>query len=325
MNKRRLGFTLVLILIFTLVLSTAALAFQDLPEGTTGEKILKLKQDKVINGINAEEFAPNAELTNAGAMQMIVNAFHINLAHFTFIKQPLASDYYTSIPDDAWYANAFMVAQLNGIEGPKDIDPNKKITREEYTHYLFEAMKLRADFVFIELFNLIEDEEQITDGYMDSIQKMLIAGIVSLDDKQNFYPQETLTRAEAAVMLHDAIVFTEEHGSEPTGLEPDPLEPNHPLEPRDEDVTVTPDEDVNYEVVSINDQVNEITVDWGTKPNSGYSLTIDKIEFDDANAKAVIYYTTHQPDPDSMYLQVITYPKAVTYVSSQYEVSIQPM
>jgi hypothetical protein len=66
-----------------------------------------------------------------------------------------------------------------------------------------------------------------------------------------------------------------------------------------------------------------VTLSWGAKPNAGYRITIDKIEFQ-ADHQAVIYYGLHYPDPEGFYAQMMTEPKAETFVGSEYMVSVEP-
>jgi hypothetical protein len=315
--KKKFSFVVVIVMILTLVFSSAAFAFQDLPGGSISEKIMNLKERDIIKGFHESRFAPDQELTASQAVQLIVRGFDLNIDHIRFIREPKASDYFENAADDAWYAPAFIIAQHNGLELPKDINPNKKITREEYAHYLFQVMETKADFMMIKIWIEIADEENINKEYMNSIQSMLILEIMSLNEDQLFQPQTSLKRSEAAVLLHDALAFIEKYSVEPGDSEPVPNEPV-PAEP-------VVDEDVSMTIEEISEDINKIVIDWGEKPNSGYRITIDSIEFNHETAKAVIHYTLHEPLPDQMYLQVITYPKAETYISSQYEVSISPV
>lgn len=94
-------------------------------------------------------------------------------------------------------------------------------------------------------------------------------------------------------------------------LNTDQLSKKELCAPQQEEVTMT--------VTKVNDDINKVELSWGEKGNSGYSITIDSIIFDHDEKQATIYYTLHYPDPDKMYLTVITEPKADTYISAEYE------
>src|SRR5690554_356738 len=173
MNKK-MNVMVVGLLILALIFGNVAMAFQDIPEGIERDKIMQLKEDDIVQGIDDDLFAPQAHLTYAQTVQLIVTGFDLNIDHMRFIKLPLASDHYENVADDAWYAQAFINAHYNGIEIVKDVDPTRNITREEYAHLLFSAMRSKSDFVFIEIWLTMDDEDEVSTEYMNSIQKMLI-------------------------------------------------------------------------------------------------------------------------------------------------------
>src|SRR5699024_9706545 len=115
-----------------------------------------------------------------------------------------------------WYHEHLTTALHHNLELPTDMQPTEPMTKEQFTHLSFQAMLTTGDYAFIEPYILIADEANITSEYMNSIQKMLITNITSLDDKQNFYPQKPITRAEAAVMLHDTLEFVQKQNEQPT-------------------------------------------------------------------------------------------------------------
>ncbi|WP_409341195.1 S-layer homology domain-containing protein [Paenibacillus sp. MBLB4367] len=289
-----------LVALLLLPAAGSAFAFNDLNGNPAKAAIEQLERDGIVSGVDEHSFKPNESMTNAQAVHLIVKGMKLNIDHIRFIKEPLAGDYFTNVPNDAWYAQSFIVAQLNGLPLAKDIDPSKPITRELFADLLFHALLKTGDYAFIELFVVMKDGDEVTEGRMESIQKLLIAKIAKLDENGKFYPQKAVTRGEAAAMLHAAIVFVKEHS---TMNQPDP----------EHTVTVSSEK--------VNDEVNKVTLSWGTRPNPGYRLTIDGIAF--TGNEAVISYSLHTPEPGRMYPQVITEAKASTFVASSYNVTIK--
>jgi len=285
-----------LLIVLCVGLSSSVFAFQDIEDHPDKTKIQSLKDQGIINGFNSK-FHANAPMTNAEGFQLIVEALDLNIDHMRFIKMPVASDYYSHVSDDAWYANALLIAQFH-LEPPADIQPTQAMTREVFAHYLFKGMMTKGEFAFIEIYMLINDEKLVNPEYMNAIQKLLISEVVSLDAKDNFRPNVAITRGEAAVMLYNGLEF---------------------LSKSQEPVV---DKDVLISVEKVNDDVNKVTVSWGEKPNPGYSISIDRVEFNEDGVASIVY-STHYPDPDMMYAQVITEPKAITYVAAQYEAVLQ--
>jgi hypothetical protein len=294
MMKKRWGMVISLFIVLCFALSGSVLAFQDIEHHPNQAKIQSLKDKGIVSGVNAKQYNPHKHMTFAEGIQLIVKGLDLNIDHIRFIKEPLASDYYKNVKDNAWYAQSFIMAQFN-LELPADVQPNKLMTREEFAHYLFKGMMTKGEFVFIEIYMLIHDEDQIKPEYMNSIQKLLISNVVELDENDNFRPNMPITRGEAAVMLYNGLEFLKSMSTEPAM-----------------------DQDVMIHVEKIDVHVNKVTVSWGEKPNPGYRITIDRIEFNE-DSTASIVYTTHDPDPDQMYAQVITEPKAITYVAAEYK------
>ncbi|WP_168120724.1 S-layer homology domain-containing protein [Paenibacillus sp. HB172176] len=287
--------TLTAILLFAL--GQTVFAFSDTTGNSNEAKINALKDKGIVSGYGGDTFKPHDSLTYAEGITMLVKAFDLNIDNIRFIKQPLASDTFPNLADDAWYSDSFIIAPLNGIDIPKDIKATDPMPREQFAHNLFQAMMQQGDYPFIEIYALINDEDEITPGYMNSIQKLLISKIVSLDKDDNFNPKDAVTRAEAAGWLYDGMKFVDEHD---------------PIEPAPELPAIAP----TLQVESVNDDVNKVTI-TASMPNPGYGLRVASIVFEDE--QAVINVEPVLPDPDKMYPMVITDVKIVTYVDSAFK------
>lgn len=285
-----------------LLWSTAASAFSDVSGDPAEKQIEALRQSGVVSGVNHDLFAPKESITAAQGVQMIVNGLELSLAKYQFIKAPQASDSFTNIPNDAWYAEAFVIAHVNGLPLARDIDPDAPLTREQFVQLVVAAVNTTGDYPVTLSYERIGDEKEVGEDFMGAVQTALKLKIVSLDAADNFRPKAVTTRSEAASMVHAAITFVQEHKDVAAKPEP-PVEQNG-------EVTMSSEK--------VNDQINRITVTWGEMPNPGYRLTVDRIEFG-TNGEAVIVYSTHKPDPDRMYPQVITEAKTSVYLGSEFK------
>lgn len=297
--KKIAALTLTTALVSSLTFISSAFAFTDVEEGQSAA-ISALQERGIVSGIDQDHFVPKGKISYAQSVQMIVKAMHLNLDTLRFIKQPLATDIYTNIPNNAWYADAFITAHYNGLEIPKDINPNAAITREQFGYLLVSALEKKGDFPLVKMFIQIKDEDQITTEYQGALQRLLLYKIEELDKDGKFNPKAELTRGEAAGWVYNAVRFVESHTQKPAPVE---------------DVTVT--------VEKVNDDVNKVTLSRGLKPNAGYSIAIQNIRFDQGG-KAVISYMLQDPKPGMMYAEVMTEAKAVTYVSSAYKAVAEP-
>jgi hypothetical protein len=279
-----------------------AFAFKDLDEGQK-EAVMALKDRGVVTGMDSGHFVPKGTITYAQTVQMLVKGFDLNMDTLRFIKQPLATDIYKNIANDAWYANAFIVAHYNGIPISADVKPNAIITREQFSDLLIHALERKGDFPTIKMFITIADEAQITPELQGGIQRLLLYKIVELDKAGKIYPKREVTRGEAANWIYRAIDFVAAHTAKPA---PTPVVEN---------VSVT--------VEKVNDDIDKITLSRGEKPNAGYGIEINSIRYEQGG-NAVITYTLTEPNPDMMYAEVITEAKAVTYVPSKYKATAEP-
>lgn len=293
LNKKA-GMLTSILLSAGLVFSGSAAAFDDV-KGLPGEKkLLELKQRGLINGVTDHQFAPKSKLTAAQGVHLLVKAFDLSLAGFTFVKQPQASDSFDYVANDAWYAEDFVIAALNGVPIPRDIDPAAELTREQFAEWLIAAVDTKGNYAIPMIYMTIADEKDVTPEKMNAIQKLLITKIGKVDEDGRFRPKEAITRAEAAVWVHDAIRFVEERQQQPAK--------QYEVSVKTEAVT----KDVNKVVLSAD------------LPNPGYGLRIESVRFTGDNV-AVIGYRAIEPDPDKMYPQVITKAEAVTYVDARYK------
>ncbi|WP_262676703.1 S-layer homology domain-containing protein [Paenibacillus sp. J5C2022] len=281
-----------------LILAQSVFAFSDTAGTPEEKKIASLKEKGIISGYSDNTFKPNGKLTYAAGVSMIVKGLDLNIDNLRFIKEPKATDYFPELNDNAWYADDFIIAFHNGLDIPKDVKASDKMTKEQFAHHLFNAMMTKGDFAFIEIFMMINDEADVNPAYMNSIQKLLISKIAVLDDENNFYPQQHITRGTAAAWLHDGIEFVET--MTPIDSEPETELPAYKL-----DMDVTP----------VNDDVNQVTI-TAEMPHPGYGLRVASISFQ--GDEAHIELAPILPDPDRMYPQVITEVSVTTYIGSEY-------
>lgn len=257
---------------------------------------MALKNSGIVSGIDAQRFAPKNKITYAESVQLLVKGLGLSLAHMQFVKQPEASDYYSTIANDAWYAEAFVIAHLNGLSIAKDVDPNGTMTREQFAHLLIQAIDTKGSFPVIKMIVELKDADQVDPQFSYSLQRLFLHKLAEPADGMA-YPKRELTRGEAAVWVHKAIQFVETHTQKPPA----------------------PAEKVSITVEKVSDEVNKITLSRGEKPSSGYLIQVTGIRFDEKEGKAYVQYVLTDPKPDMNYLTVITEPKAVTFVSSKYK------
>lgn len=211
MKKRTLAaITTVTILSFSLggQIFAAGNTFKDIDNINGKEKIISLKTQGLIKGVTESQFLPTSKVTTAQGIQFISGGLQLSLAAIDFNKAPVASGLFTKVKDKAWYAEAFINAYYNRVELPKDIDPTKTMTKEEFTNYLVQGVEGIGNLPMINIVPVdITDDAALNPSYQGSIQRSLKYKINSLDANGKFNPKSEITRAEAAIMLYNALEF----------------------------------------------------------------------------------------------------------------------
>ncbi|NRR02765.1 S-layer homology domain-containing protein [Brevibacillus sp. RS1.1] len=216
MNIRKNMISLSLLALFTVSFAQPSFAattpFTDLGQSGAKDKILSLQQQGVIKGVDDSKFAPNETITAAQGIQLMVNAFDLSLAAITFVKAPQATDYFSKADNDAWYAESLIIAAVNGLELPNDLDPNAEWTREQFIHQLMKVMETKGNLPMIKLVPVeIRDDQELTVDYQGSIQRALARDIIELDKENKLHPQKPVTREEAAEMIYNALAYLKSH------------------------------------------------------------------------------------------------------------------
>lgn len=195
----------------------SALAFEDLDHTTGREEIEYLQNHDIVSGITDTEFQPDAPLTTAQGVAALVQGLDLNIDNIRFIKAPKASDYYTNIDDNAWYSSDMLIAHLNGLQLDADVDATSPITRGQFAALLWQGVEQIDPDIYESggstgtLQNepvTIRDTSSLPSSQQQILEQVIDSSIASLDDKGNFRPDEPITRAEAAVMLYNALELT---------------------------------------------------------------------------------------------------------------------
>lgn len=187
----------------------AAASFKDVSHSAAKDSISILQAKGIVRGVNTDSFLPDDQLTTSQGIQLIVNLLGLELK--TEAAKG-AGDSFTNVKDGAWYAPAFVIAQNNGFDLDAAVDPDKPMTREEFTHQLILAMEKHGDFPKINIKPVeFADDDQLTVSYQGTVQRALVLGIAKLDENEQFHPLDRITRAEAAVLTYNAVEYLAAH------------------------------------------------------------------------------------------------------------------
>jgi len=269
-----------------------AYAFSDLTDDGQAAIVQSLQDKGLIQGVSADKFAPNQKLTNAQAIQLIVDAIGLDLAK----KKVDAPAWYASVPQNAWYAPALKTALERGIVIDGTWNAGGNPTRQQFAKLLYLGLLQKGNYASVKKYTSIADAKQIETKNRMAVEYLLLTKITSLDANKKFRPTDPITRMEAAEMIYYAEGMVNKSYAS-SG-----------------DVTVT------YKVENVDPQFNKVTLTRTKLPGPGYGLKIRKIEFT-TDTRAVITYEPTDPPKSG---GGTTYPAtAVAYVPIVYDVTVK--
>ena len=162
----------------------------------------------IINGYIDEEageqtFRPNNPITRAEFTKIVVMSFALSAGENT----PQFSDVSS---EDWFYQYVTTAAELGIVNGYEDgaFLPENNITREEMSAVIVRAIEAAGVELGASRLNInFADEGDISEYAVGYIDSLYTAGIINGDENNMFRPQDNLTRAEAAKVLHSVLTI----------------------------------------------------------------------------------------------------------------------
>jgi len=167
------------------------------------ENVKYVVENKLMNGIAEDEFAPNNTLTRA----MLVTVLYRNAGEPAVNKSVPFAD----VDMSAWYANAVIWAKQNGIvNGVNETDfaPDNNITREQIAAIMHRYAQYKGYDVSVgENTNILsyDDAESVSEYAIASMQYVVGSGLIKGKSATTLNPLDNATRAEIAAILQRFI------------------------------------------------------------------------------------------------------------------------
>lgn len=168
-----------------------------------GRQIQVVGAKGAIEGVGAGKFAPKSNVTRAEFSKMLIRA--LNLENNSAVQS------FSDVSSTAWYAPYVAVAAEKGIitgRSAAKFDPNATITRAEMATMISRALKsinpdAKTDSTAISKFS---DAAKISASLRDGVAFAASHNLV-IGNAGKFNPNDTATRAEAAVIIYRTINF----------------------------------------------------------------------------------------------------------------------
>lgn len=168
-----------------------------------GRQIQVVAAKGAIEGIGSGKFAPKSNVTRAEFAKMLIRA--LNLENST------ATESFSDVASTAWYAPYVAVAAEKGIitgRNASTFDPNATITRAEMATMISRAVKSLnpAAATDASALSKFSDAAKISASLKDGVAFAASNNLV-IGNAGKFNPNNTATRAEAAVIIYRTINF----------------------------------------------------------------------------------------------------------------------
>ncbi len=156
-----------------------------------------LSANKIINGKSENIFDPNANITRAEFVKILVVALGLEAQNSDMIS-------FGDVPADAWYADFVAAAANAGLvmgDDSNNFSPDSPITRQDMAVILYRGFKPEAKGEAVSF----DDSTDISDYATEAVAALSAAKIVNGTGNNMFSPLNCATRAEAAVMVYNLI------------------------------------------------------------------------------------------------------------------------
>lgn len=168
-----------------------------------GKQIQVVAAKGAIEGVGEGKFAPKSNVTRAEFAKMLIRA--LNLENNSAVQS------FSDVSSSAWYAPYVAVAAEKGIitgRSADKFDPNATITRAEMATMISRAVKSinPAATTNVTAISQFSDAAKISASLRDGVAFAADHNLV-IGNAGKFNPNDTATRAEAAVIIYRTINF----------------------------------------------------------------------------------------------------------------------
>lgn len=156
----------------------------------------------IITGVGGNRFNPNGTITKAEFTSIVVKTFNFD----TSIVGSLAD-----VKSNKWYYRSVMVAENLGLisgDSKNKFYPETPIKREEIAVILFKALEASGkDFALHDnsVLEKFTDKNRISSDAVASVASLVGEGIIGGISDKAIGPQNTATRAQAAVFIYKTL------------------------------------------------------------------------------------------------------------------------
>jgi N-acetylmuramoyl-L-alanine amidase len=174
--------------------------FSDLIGHWAKTDIMQMVDEKVVEGMDDDRFAPDMNVTRAQFATLLAKALDL--------KDDTGRNPFADVPSGAWFETsvkrAYAAGLINGLSDDT-FAPEQNITREEMTAMLLRAKAhakgMNLDDMTVNESIKFSDETAINDWAKKAVALAVESGLMNGRTEREFAPQEHASRAESVVVL----------------------------------------------------------------------------------------------------------------------------
>ncbi|WP_136606245.1 S-layer homology domain-containing protein [Paenibacillus dokdonensis] len=174
--------------------------FKDIASHWAKDDIMQMVDQKIVEGMDSDRFAPNNNVTRAQFAALITRALDL--------KDGDGKNPFTDVKSGAWYEETVKKAYSAGIVSgmtSNTFAPDQSISREEMTVMLMRAKAaaqgVKADDLPGGTSSSFKDSGKISSWAQKSVGFAISTGLMKGRTETTFAPKEHATRAESAVVI----------------------------------------------------------------------------------------------------------------------------
>lgn len=173
----------------------SAVMFKDMENHWAKKDVEEMAARKLVNGVDAENFAPQNPVTRAQFAALLSRALKLT-------DSAVAASF-TDVKEGAWYEKEVNAAAKAGIVMGADqmFRPEDKITRQEMALMIMRAYTFAGGKAVEKKEMTFTDKEMISSWAVEGVQNAYSLGILKGNPAGAFEPMKNATRAESVVVL----------------------------------------------------------------------------------------------------------------------------
>ncbi|WPP39730.1 hypothetical protein SK066_13970 [Paenibacillus hunanensis] len=144
----------------------------------------------------APPLQPTTPLSYATAIPLLVKELGLHIKNLRFVKAPQASDYFTTIDNQAPYSEDMLIASLNGLPLSPELDPAASMQRVDFAILLWHVLE-QDNSQEAQAFQIVDDAEQEES--------------VSVDEEMNPNDTNTTTSSSSTSPANEQHTASVEH------------------------------------------------------------------------------------------------------------------